>query len=159
MKYFCFENYCQLSCGVCEFWRKKQYNCQDNRNWHDWICAYVELCAGKTTLTMCLLGSGMDILPSRINHNQVWESAAALTRCSEAGARSLSLAFCNVIQPRAARRASGSAAAAGWTSLLSASHGGTLALSRPYKAAVATRLFQLSLNMAHCLFSVLPPVD
>lgn len=27
----------------------------------------------------------MDILPSRINHNQVAESAAALTRCSEEG--------------------------------------------------------------------------
>lgn len=27
----------------------------------------------------------MDILPSRINHNQVGESAAALTRCSEEG--------------------------------------------------------------------------
>lgn len=30
-------------------------------------------------------GSGMDSLPSRINHNQVGESAAALTRCSEEG--------------------------------------------------------------------------
>ncbi|TNN61414.1 hypothetical protein EYF80_028431 [Liparis tanakae] len=30
-------------------------------------------------------GSGMDILPSRINHNQVGDSAAALTRCSEEG--------------------------------------------------------------------------
>lgn len=27
----------------------------------------------------------MDLLPSRINHNQVGESAAALTRCSEEG--------------------------------------------------------------------------
>lgn len=54
-----------------------------------WCCVSEAACEGssfRTTLRMRLhAGSGMDILPSRINHNQVWESAAALTRCSGEG--------------------------------------------------------------------------
>lgn len=41
------------------------------------------------------------MLPSRINHNQLGESAAALTRCSEegGGTERLRVCYCNLIRP------------------------------------------------------------